>query len=72
MRGLTLQIPIKCYSDSMKMLTLRLPDTLHAALKQLSSQENRSMHGEIVYRLKRAIESGKKIPHNKEADHAAG
>jgi len=35
----------------MKMVTLRLPDTLHAALKQLSVQENRSLHGEILYRL---------------------
>lgn len=69
---LTLQIPVKWYSDTMKRLTLRLSDMLHEALKQLSTEENRSLHGEIVYCLKRAIEPGKKITHNKESDHASG
>lgn len=54
----------------MKKLTLRLSETLHIALKQLSSQENRSLHGEIVYRLKRAVESNKDVPLKKESDHA--
>jgi len=40
----------------MKRLTLRLTDSLHAALKQISAQENRSLHGEIIYRLKRALD----------------
>ncbi len=54
----------------MKKLTLRLSETLHIALKQLSIQESRSMHGEIVYRLKRAIESGRNAPLKKESDYA--
>jgi hypothetical protein len=41
----------------MKKLTLRLSESLHTALKELSEQEDRSLHGEIVYRLKRAVES---------------
>ena len=41
---------------SMKRLTLRLSDNLHAELKQISAQENRSLHGEIIHRLKRALE----------------
>ncbi len=41
----------------MKKLTLRLSDALHVALKELSEQEDRSLHGEIIYRLKRAVES---------------
>ncbi len=40
----------------MKKLTLRLSDCLHGALKQLSEHEDRSLHGEIVYHLKRAVE----------------
>jgi len=56
----------------MKKLTLRLSETLHFALKQLSSQENRSLHGEIVYRLKRAVESKRNTSLKKESDHAAG
>jgi hypothetical protein len=52
----------------MKKLTLRLTDTLHAALKQLSGEENRSLHGEIVYHLRRVIENGKQNPTNKESD----
>jgi len=53
----------------MKKLTLRLSETLHTAIKQLSSQENRSMHGEIVYRLKRAVESRRNAPLKKESDY---
>ncbi len=41
----------------MKKLTLRLSDGLHGALKQLSEHEDRSLHGEIVYHLKRVVES---------------
>ncbi len=41
----------------MKKLTLRLSDSLHSALKELSEREDRSLHGEIIYRLKRAVES---------------
>lgn len=56
----------------MKRLTLRLSDLLHMALKELSAQENRSLHGEIVYRLKRAVESKKPSLPQKEHDHAEG
>lgn len=50
----------------MKKLTLRLSDALHVALKELSEQEDRSLHGEIIYRLKRVIESRKSHSHAKE------
>lgn len=57
----------------MKKLTLRLSDGLHSALKALSEQEDRSLHGEIIYRLKRAVESRKSAhnhnPLEKELDH---
>lgn len=54
----------------MKKLTLRLSDPLHEALKQLSERENRSLHGEIVYRLKRVVEVHQKGPSKKEWDYA--
>ncbi len=68
------QIPSARYSDTMKMVTLRLPDTLHAELKELSEQENRSLHGEIVYCLKRAVASEKQTSNNnnKESNDAQG
>jgi hypothetical protein len=62
----TLRTPGKCYSntgrnvlwwrpDTMKRMTLRLSDALHSALKQLSMQENRSLHGEILHLLKLTV-----------------
>ena len=51
---------------SMKKLTLRLSESLHEALKDLSQHEDRSLHGEIIYRLKRAVESRKHTLHKKE------
>ena len=50
----------------MKKLTLRLSESLHEALKDLSQHEDRSLHGEIIYRLKRAVESRKHTLHKKE------
>jgi hypothetical protein len=40
----------------MKLLSLRLPDDLHAALKALAKRENRSLHSQIVYILRMYIE----------------
>lgn len=54
----------------MKKLTLRLSDALHVALKELSEQEDRSLHGEIIYRLKRAVESRMNHSHEKELHDA--
>jgi hypothetical protein len=54
----------------MKKLTLRLNEALHAMLKQLSLQENRSLHGEIVHRLKQSIEPIKPFRIRKEFDNA--
>ena len=51
----------------MKKLTLRLSDALHVALKELSEREDRSLHGEIIYRLKRAVESRKNHSLEKES-----
>lgn len=54
----------------MKKLTLRLSDSLHGALKELSEHEDRSLHGEIIYRLKRAVESRRNTLYKKELYHA--
>ncbi len=54
----------------MKKLTLRLSDGLHGALKQLSEQEDRSLHGEILYHLKRAVEPMTRITQAKEPANA--
>lgn len=54
----------------MKKLTLRLSDTLHESLKQLSERENRSLHGEIVYRLQRVVEVNQKGFPKKEWEYA--
>ncbi len=51
----------------MKKLTLRLSDGLHGALKQLSEHEDRSLHGEIVYHLKRVVESVTRTSQAKES-----
>lgn len=37
-------------------MLLRLPADLHAALVALARQEERSLHGQIVYLLRRGIE----------------
>ena len=47
-----------------------LSETLHTALKLLSVQENRSLHGEIVYLLKQTIGPDKSTPLKKESDYA--
>ena len=44
------------YNDHMRKLTLRLPEELHAALKELAENENRSLNNQIVFILKRHIE----------------
>jgi len=54
----------------MKKLTLRLSDGLHGALKQLSEHEDRSLHGEIVYHLKRVVESMNRTLQTKESADA--
>lgn len=36
----------------MKQLNVRLPDDLHAALKELAQREHRSLHGQIVHVLR--------------------
>ena len=35
---------------------LRLPPELHRKLKELAERENRSLHGQILYILRRAVE----------------
>ena len=52
----------------MKRMTLRLSETLHSALKELSVQENRSLHGEIVHLLKQTLESLTPSPRKEEHD----
>jgi hypothetical protein len=37
----------------MKQISLRLPDDVHAALKELAQREQRSLHGQIVHILRR-------------------
>jgi len=55
---------------SMKRLTLRLSEALHLALKELSIQEDRSLHGEIVYLLKQMVGNEKHRVPRKESDNA--
>jgi hypothetical protein len=52
----------------MKRLTLRLSDTLHEALKELSLEEQRSLHGQIVYLLKEMLGGTKHNRSKKELD----
>lgn len=36
-------------------ITLRLPSDLHAALADLARREDRSLHAQIIYLLRRAL-----------------
>jgi len=49
------------YNDAMKRVSLRLPDELHKALKELATQENRSLNGQIIYILKEYIRKLKEL-----------
>ena len=44
----------------MKQLTLRLPNELHQALKELADKEQRSLHAQIIYILEKYLEQLKK------------
>jgi hypothetical protein len=37
---------------------VRIPDDLHAALKERAQRDQRSLNGQIIWLLRRAIESG--------------
>jgi hypothetical protein len=39
----------------MKLLSLRLPEELHAALKEIADKERRSLHAQIVYILEEFV-----------------
>ena len=39
----------------MKQLTLRLPDNLHALLKDRAAREHRSMHAEILHIIEQGL-----------------
>ena len=40
---------------SMKQLTLRLPDDVHARLKARAEREHRSMHAELLHLIDQAL-----------------
>lgn len=42
----------------MKLFSLRLPDEMHEALKALAEREGRSLHAQILYMLRKALEQG--------------
>ncbi len=46
------------YIDTMNdiRITLRLPEDLHLLITQTASKEERSLNGQIIYLLKRALE----------------
>lgn len=49
------------YTDVMAKLIrtfIRIPDDLHALLKERADRETRSLNGQIVHLLRRAIEAG--------------
>ncbi|MGW5162957.1 FitA-like ribbon-helix-helix domain-containing protein [Nonomuraea wenchangensis] len=39
----------------MKQITLRLPDDLHARLKELAQHEHRSLHAQVLYIVEQAV-----------------
>jgi hypothetical protein len=43
----------------MKKQTLRLPDALHDALAVWAAEEQRSLHSQIVWLLRRAVDQKK-------------
>jgi hypothetical protein len=46
--------------DGVKRMTVELEDAIHAQLAILSEREGRSIHGQILYLIRRAIEQGAK------------
>ncbi|MBG0816535.1 Arc family DNA-binding protein [Planomonospora sp. ID82291] len=43
------------YSADMKQITLRLPDDLHARLKELAEHEYRSLHAQVLHIVQQAV-----------------
>ncbi|WP_189236746.1 FitA-like ribbon-helix-helix domain-containing protein [Planomonospora parontospora] len=39
----------------MKQITLRLPDDLHAQLKELAKHEHRSLHAQVLHIVQQAV-----------------
>ncbi len=39
-----------------KLFSLRLPDEMHETLKALAEREGRSIHAQILYLLRKALE----------------
>ena len=44
-------------ADKVVRFVLRLPPDLHEELKALAARERRSLHGQILYLLQRAIDA---------------
>jgi hypothetical protein len=44
--------------DGVVRFIMRFPPELHRELKDLAQREGRSLHGQIVYMLRRALEGG--------------
>jgi hypothetical protein len=42
-------------SEKIKQFALRLTPDLHAALVALAAKEGRSLHGQIIFMLRRAV-----------------
>ena len=40
----------------MKKFTLRIPDDLHESIRTSAEREQRSMHGQIIWLLRKALE----------------
>ena len=55
------------YSAEMKQITLRLPDDLHARLKELAEQEHRSLHAQVLHIVEQAVPA---TPGHPQRDHA--
>ncbi|MFI6575930.1 FitA-like ribbon-helix-helix domain-containing protein [Nocardiopsis sp. NPDC050513] len=54
----------------MKQISLRLPDELHAALKDLAEQEDRSLHAQIIRILRQATDSPRTAPVGRDSPSA--
>lgn len=46
----------ECMAEAVVRLLLRLPADLHNALAEWARREQRSLHGQIVYLLRQAVE----------------
>ena len=50
------KVSLCLYNDVMIKFSLRLPEDLYAAIKEIAADENRSINSQIIYILKNFVE----------------